>query len=164
MDNRFTTDWLHLTDDETILWKGHPSLYLSAPSIFLGCLLVVGGLGSMAWIPRGSLFWWIGPILGIGGIALLGFTYLRWRSQWYVLTTEEVYKKSGLISTDVVQIRLDRIQNTTFSQSFLDKLLAHGDVTIYTSGSSTIDLTLKDIPQPQTVNRLLTEQLDQVTA
>ncbi len=146
-----------------ILWKGHPSLYLSAPSIFLGLVLVVGGLGLMAWISRSSIFWWIGPILSIGGVISLGITYLRWRSQWYVLTTEEVYKKSGLISTDVVQIRLDRIQNTTYSQSFLDKLFAHGDVTIYTSGSSTIDLTLKDIPQPQTVNRLLTEQLDQVS-
>lgn len=162
MSNRFTTEWLHLTDDETILWKGHPSLYLSAPSIIISLLLVVGGIGLMAWLPRDSIIWWIGPILSIGGIIFLVFTYLRWRSQWYVLTTEEVYKKSGLLSTDVVQIRLGRIQNTTFSQSFLEKLLAHGDVTIYTSGSSTIDLVFKDIPQPQTVNRLLTEQLDQV--
>ncbi|MFH5801534.1 PH domain-containing protein [Haladaptatus sp. CMAA 1911] len=116
----------------------------------------------MAWIPRDSIIWWIGPILSFGGIILLGITYLRWRSQWYVLTTEEVYQKSGLLSTNVVQIRLERIQNTTFSQSFIEKLLSHGDVTIYTSGSSTIDLVLKNIPEPQTVNRLLTEQLDQV--
>ena len=77
-----------------------------------------------------------------------------------MITTEEVYRKEGLISQDILKIRHDRIQNTTCSQSALERLFSLGDITIYTAGSDDLEILLTNVSQPQDVNGILTKAFD----
>jgi uncharacterized membrane protein YdbT with pleckstrin-like domain len=153
--------WVTLTSDERVVWSGHPSIrqvgwliVVSAIAIGIGCVglvLLEDILRLLALIPLAL------------GLLLFARTYIYHRSIQYVLTTEEVYKKTGLLSRDVMNIRLDRIQNTAFTQSFFERILSYGTIEIDTAGTGGTELILHAVPRPEHVNGLLTEQLDAIS-
>ena len=155
-------DWVTLTEDETVLWDGHPSFRLIAPSVAVGLVVALAGIALTVVITDPTIRWLF--LLGIPiGVVIIVWAYLSLVSTRYVLTSEEVYRKRGILNRNVAQIRLDRVQNTTCSQSATERLLSYGDITIYTAGSDTMDITLADVPNPQAINRQLTEALDTVS-
>jgi len=158
-----SADWLTLTNDEHIEWHGRPSLFTIAPGILLAVLVGIGGAVAVSTL-RSAFGQLPGvvhllPLLVAGG--LLAVVVLRWYRVEYVITTKEVYIKRGFLSLDVDQIRIARIQNTTLSQSLLERLLGYGDVTAYTAGSDTLNIEFSSVPNPSRVNRTLSELLGQ---
>lgn len=159
-------DWVTLTEGEELVWSGHPSLVVETGSILLGAVLVVLGAGAgsapgpMAEVPaRVSL---VGAgVAVLGALVVLG-AYVRTRARAYVLTTEEAYVKRGLVSRTVRNVRLDRVQNTGFSQSFLQRLVGVGSVRLDTAGTGGTEFVLSGVPDPQYVNGLITEQHDRI--
>jgi uncharacterized membrane protein YdbT with pleckstrin-like domain len=97
------------------------------------------------------------PLLAAVGI--LAVVLSKWYRVRYVITSTEVYIKRGFISLDIAQIRIARIQNTTLSQSMLERLLGYGDVVAYTAGSDTMDIEFKSVPNPSRVNETLSTLL-----
>lgn len=162
------TDWLHLSQDEEVRWSGRPSRYTIALAVLGGIALAVLGIVLTLWalpvaddafVPR-----WVGyaPLVltAIGlGVALT--TYLNWLRLLYVITDEEIYVKRGLISRDVTQVRLDRVQNTAYNQSILERLLSYGDIYVYTAGTDTDDISFQNVPRPDQVKNTLTELLSE---
>ena len=162
-------DWLHLTDDEAVLWTGHPSLYTVAPGLLASFVLAAVGIAltvafalSVAWLPDPltTLPAWTPLVLVVCGALYAVGEYIVLKQTRYVITTEEVYRKEGLLRQNVAKIRHDRIQNTTCDQSLVERLFSFGDITIYTAGTDAMEIRLTDVPQAQTVNGLLTEALD----
>ncbi|WP_049998052.1 PH domain-containing protein [Halococcus sediminicola] len=159
MSRNDVADWVTLTEGEEVLWQGHPSLRLITPSVVVGLVLALGGVVLTVVLTEPTVRWL--PLLGVPlGIAVVAWAYVSLVSTRYALTSEEVYRKSGILNQSVAQIRLDRVQNTTFSQSPTERLFSYGDITIYTAGSDTMDITLENVPNPQEVNQRLTEALD----
>lgn len=153
------TDWLDLGPDEEVLWAGHPSLVPFLGEFVLGVALVLfGAVGAVLLEPYGI----IGVVGVVLGLALIAHTYLRRISTGYVITSAEVYHKEGLVSRDVTQIRYERIQNTSFSQSVIERALSYGDVIITSAGTGEVEITLRSVSDPAKLKRLLSEQLDEV--
>lgn len=156
-------EWLHVADATHIRWTGRPSRFTIA-----GPLLVTGAVALLGV----GLTYWLLPIIegaGVpqwGGMIPLSLTlfaaingvkiYLAWRRHLYVITDEEIYVRDGLLSREITQVPLDRVQNASFDQSLLERLLGFGDVHIFTAGSSTEDLTFESVPQPHHVAETLT--------
>ncbi|MFC6837659.1 PH domain-containing protein [Halomarina ordinaria] len=155
---REVPDWVTLGADESVVWSGHPSFYPVAMSLVVGAVLFVLGPISTVFLPDPWRL--VGVVLVVAGLALIGWTYLSHRSTQYVITSNEVYKKTGLVSRQVTSLRMGRIQNTTFTQSFPQRLLSYGDVHIDTAGSGATEIVFESVTDPQRVSRLLTEQLD----
>lgn len=161
-------DWLHLTEDEDVRWTGRPSQYTIAVPVVGGMILVLLGAGLAAWllpaaeaaeVPR-----WLGAaplVLALVGAVWAGLAYLEWLRLLYVLTDQSIYVKYGLVSRDVTHVRLDRVQNTAYEQSILERLLQYGDVHVYTAGTSTEDVTFRSVPNPARVKRDLTQLLSE---
>lgn len=160
--NAAAPEWVTLTAGEEVRWDGHPSLRLVVPSIVLGFALIAAGAALAVVLDLEGVPQWLPLVLVPVGLLVVGWAYLVNRSTRYVITSEEVYRKRGLLGRDVAQIRLDRVQNTAVSQSFGQRLLSYGDVAIYTAGTDTMNIVLDDVPDPRRVNRILTEQLDAV--
>lgn len=152
-------EWVHLTDDEELLWVGHPSLRPVAPFLAFGVLLILVGLALTSVAPPG--LWFVPLVLVPVGLVIVARWYLvRWAVK-YAITSEEVYKKTGIISRDVTQLRLDRVQNTNFSQSLTERLFSYGDIRIDTAGTGDTELVFEDIDRPEKVNGIITRQLDE---
>lgn len=165
-ENVADADWLHLREDESVRWTGRPSRYTIAIAIGVGLFLAIVGVAgwwfSGPFLQDAELPLWLGYlplVLTVLGIVRAGLVYLDWLRLLYVITDEEIYVKYGLVSRDVTQVRLDRVQNTSFEQTILERMLGYGDVRVYTAGTSTEDITLRDVPDPHRVSTLLTELL-----
>lgn len=161
-------DWLHLSEEETVRWTGRPSRYTIALAVIGGTVLGILGIVLTLWllpiaadavVPR---WFGYGPLVfTAAGLWLAVGTYLNWVRLLYVITDEEIYVKHGLVSRDVTQVRLDRIQNTAYNQSILQRILGYGNIRIYTAGTSTEDLTFQNVPNPERIKGILTELLSE---
>ncbi|ELY56179.1 membrane-flanked domain-containing protein [Natronococcus amylolyticus DSM 10524] len=167
-DDLAAADWLHLTDDEQVQWAGRPSWLTIAASVAFGIGLAVLGIVLTVWlsgvITGETVPSWVAYLplaLVLAGAGQVGATYLNWIRLLYVITDEEIYVKHGLISRDVTQVRLDRVQNTAYNQSALERALSFGDVVVYTAGTSTDDVTFRSVPNPERVKRTLTHLLSE---
>ncbi|MFC6764582.1 PH domain-containing protein [Natrinema soli] len=165
-ENVEDADWLHLTKGEEVQWSGRPSRFTILFAIIGGLLFALGGIVGtvilLSVLAGQALPAWVGYlplVLTVVGVVIVGKTYLEWLRLLYVITDEEIYVKYGLISRDVTQIRLDRVQNTAYEQTILERVLSFGDVRVYTAGTSTEDITFRDVPNPEHIKSILTQLL-----
>jgi uncharacterized membrane protein YdbT with pleckstrin-like domain len=165
-----TADWLHLSEGEEIQWYGRPSSFTIVLPVAGGLILALLGAVLSLWLLRADaspLPRWLGYlplVLTAVGLGRAAVAYLQWIRLRYVITDEQIHVKYGLVSRDVTQIRLDRIQNTSYEQSIIERTLGFGDVRLYTAGTNTEDITFRDVPDPETVSRTVIDQLSDRTA
>lgn len=170
-------NWVTLTEGEEVLWDEHPSLlpYLvgligEIVLIFLGLfILIAGGLGGLLGLSLDlevpvvaiSISTAIALVLILFGLLGLTRTLLTWWSTRYVVTTDELYKKTGVISRSVQNTRMEEVQNTSFDQSWFGRLASHGDVHIATAGTGGTEITYRHAPGPAEVVETITRQIDE---
>jgi uncharacterized membrane protein YdbT with pleckstrin-like domain len=149
-----------LTDGETVVvdTRTHPKA-LILPAVVLVVLVAAAtyldrktGNGTV------SLVWWV--------IALVVFVwwvlrpFLTWLTATYTITTKRLITREGLIARRGHDIPLHRISDVAYDQGVLDRMLACGTLVI-SDASTHGSVRLHDIPQVETVQRRLTELLDQ---
>lgn len=155
-------DWVQLTADEEVVWEGHPSMHRMTGELVVAVLLVAAGV-ALARLTDPPVAW-VGIGLVVVALLVAAAGYVRLQSTQYVVTTREVYKKTGILSRRVTNLRHDRIQNTVLEQSLFERLLSYGDIHIETAGTGHTELVLEAVPDPQRINGLLAEQLDALAA
>lgn len=136
-----------LTDDEEVVREFHPHwrvLLMAGLWVVVGLAVIV--VGTMA--SSGTAHW---PWIVLGVVAILAFAVPRvvsWRFRLYVLTTERIVVRDGVISRGSIEIPLENINNVLFSQNVLERLLGYGDVMVESAGSQGQSM-LTDIPDPE---------------
>lgn len=163
-------DWVTLAEGESVLWESRPAIHpylfgatkaLSVSAAGVGLWLVSAGVIEVgAPVPSGTVIVTLAGALVVLGVALAGNALLKWSSVRYLVTTEEVYAKEGLLSRTVTNLRVGRIQNTAFSQSVVGRVLSYGDVRIHTAGSGDAEMVFEYAPDPETVVARITERVD----
>jgi uncharacterized membrane protein YdbT with pleckstrin-like domain len=162
-ENTDTPSWLTLTDGEKIVWNGHPSVWTIGQWLVISIILIGIGIGGVLRFTELLQLLSIIPI--VIGFSLAVIQTIRKRQHiHYVITSEEVYKKSGLLSRDVINFQFDSIQNTSYSQTFPERLMTYGTIRIEMAGSGDDALVLQDVPNPEHVIGLIVEQIDAVSS
>jgi uncharacterized membrane protein YdbT with pleckstrin-like domain len=167
--------WVTLTEGEEVVWAGGPSAAQLARSLVWAVLVVVAGLIVAALGPSQlsgaalaayddlrRVLRIAGFVIGTVGLLIGLVAYLRYESIDYLVTTEELYVKRGFLSRSVRNLRLDRVQDTGFTQTAPQRLLGFGDVHVSTAGGSGVELVFGNVPDPASVNAIVAEQLDAV--
>jgi len=94
-------------------------------------------------------------LFGLGLLVIAG-AVLSVRNTDYVLTTRNIYVKRGILSTNIENVGLDRIQNTEFRQSFLGKQFDYGSIDVSTAGSSGAAVTFRAIENAPEIRERIT--------
>lgn len=92
------------------------------------------------------------------GLCWLGGRYLRWSSTLFVITTERLVLRSGVLARRGREILLRRVNDLTYTQSILERMLGCGAV-IIESGGERGQEAVPRLPQPDVVQRLINEQI-----
>ena len=131
-------EWLSLDPGEDVVWMGRPAFETLYGTILSGLLLTV---------------------VLIGFLILLGvpFAYLRIQNTDYVVTSESLYVKSGIFSTNIETVDLDRIQNTEYNRSFWGKQFDYGSISVSTAGSSGAEISFSGVPDAKDVRDRIME-------
>ncbi len=137
-----------LTDDETVVmsFRQHWKLLIVPVIWFLGVLVALVVI--YQWIPGGRSADLILTILVLGGFVwFVVRPFISWIVTRYVLTTERLMTRTGLIAQSGIEIPLERITNVNFSQSFLERFLGAGDLLVESAGT-TGQSRFSNIPRP----------------
>jgi uncharacterized membrane protein YdbT with pleckstrin-like domain len=101
----------------------------------------------LKWFNLGSIGWLV-LVVYIGlAIWLVVQPVLTWWTSLYVLTTERLMTRRGLVSKSGIEIPLENITNVNFSQSMIERMIGAGDLLVESAGTSG-QSKFKDIPHP----------------
>jgi uncharacterized membrane protein YdbT with pleckstrin-like domain len=136
-----------LTADETIITSFRPHWKLLFVPIGWFLLLSIGLALILKWVPLGS-FGWVLFVIYIGlAFWLVVQPLLTWWTSMYVLTSERLMTRRGLVSKSGIEIPLENITNVNFSQSMIERMIGAGDLLVESAGTSG-QSKFKDIPHP----------------
>ena len=77
---------------------------------------------------------WIVGILFLVWAVWLGFKYLDWTYTYFVVTSDRVIYRTGVVSQHGVEIPLERINNINFHQRIFERMIGAGDLDIESAG------------------------------
>lgn len=150
---------------EETLWQGTPSAALLAGHI-AGIVLVLVAIplltrffaATMPDMERVRLvrFGWIATavLVVIQSIALLT-AWIRLRSTMYRVTNQRVLVEQGVFSKTVDEIDLRYVEDSTFTQSLVERILGIGSVTLISSDKNTPRYVLRSIRDPRGVREMI---------
>jgi uncharacterized membrane protein YdbT with pleckstrin-like domain len=144
-----------LSDGETIVtsFRPHWKLLFIPFLWFLAALVLLGVALALNWI-SGTFLLVIVAAVVIAALWLVVRPLVNWWTTRYVLTTERLITRTGLIAKSGVEIPLERITNVNFSQSVFERMLGAGDLLIESAGS-TGQSKFANIPRPDDFQTVL---------
>ena len=132
-----TVDWLTLDEDEEIVWSGVPHESSLIPALVIG-------------LPLSLL---------LVGLFIIAGAYLQRENTQYVVTTDALYKKTGVLSRDVQRIDFGKVQNTSYSQGFFGSRFGYGNVDVSTAGGSGVEMQFQSVPDPREVQERINKRV-----
>ena len=145
-----------INDNEDIVLDLHPHWWFFGPSALgLGASLVltlwVNSVLS-GWMKTGATYLGLGIVIVCA--AILVVELVKWRTTYFVVTTDRVIYRQGVVARSGVEIPLERISNVNFKQSILERLLGVGDILVQ-SGGEDGEQTFSDISRPDDVQNIV---------
>jgi uncharacterized membrane protein YdbT with pleckstrin-like domain len=83
--------------------------------------------------------------------AVVIFGFVKRMATTYMVTTQRLYIRRGLLSKHMQQTRIDRVQNVNTAQSLRDRLLRVGTVDFDTAGTDDSEFRFVGIADPSDV-------------
>jgi uncharacterized membrane protein YdbT with pleckstrin-like domain len=136
---------MDLHQGEEVVFEGHPS-WRALLSFYIGGL---AGAAVVAVIVALITTTVTGVIVGVALVALvLFYGFFERMSTTYMVSTQRLYIRRGLLSKRVQQTRVDRVQNVNTDQSLRERILRVGTVDFDTAGSDDSDFRFVGIASP----------------
>lgn len=131
---------------EQIVFEGHPS-WRGVLSFYVKNVvvdLIIAVILWFAWSQSGAVLVFVVLVAGTIGVGLL----LRMATV-YTITNERLRIRRGILSKNVQQTDINRVQNVNTSQSPLERLLQVGRVDFDTAGTDDASFTFEGIANPE---------------
>lgn len=139
---------MDLHPGEQVVFEGHPSwralLGFYVPGV-VGALLIAALVAVAAETGIGIV---VGLVL-LAGVLLYGL--VKRLATVYMVTSQRLYIRRGMLAKRVQQTRIDRVQNVNTDQSLLDRVLRVGTVDFDTAGTDGSDFKFHGISGPDDV-------------
>jgi uncharacterized membrane protein YdbT with pleckstrin-like domain len=144
-----------LTEDETVVSHFRPHWrMLAIPALWLlggivAVVVIFQVINAEGWIALAL----VGAVI-LAMIPLVLSPLINWWFTHYVLTTERLITRTGMIARSGIELPLENINNVLFNQSVIERVLKSGDLLIESAGESG-QSKFSDIPHPEQFQSLL---------
>ncbi|MFH1053493.1 MAG: PH domain-containing protein [Candidatus Woesearchaeota archaeon] len=88
-----------------------------------------------------------GSALLILDFIIIHLTYLSIRMRSYIIQNYRILSKSGIFYKKQVSIIYGKINHISYTQGILNKMFNNGNVQLFTTGSSNVELNLRDMKE-----------------
>jgi uncharacterized membrane protein YdbT with pleckstrin-like domain len=123
----------YLNDSEEIILDLRPHwFFLFGPAVVL-----IGALALAIWVGSGDPEdWLLFPVLAIAVVALLFFLIrlAQWMTTDFVLTTDRLIYRKGVVSRHGREIPLERVNDVSFTQTLFQRMMRAGDLLVESGG------------------------------
>lgn len=150
-----------LNTDETIAVDLHPHwwYFAEAAAALIGAIvlsiivLVVGLDGTLR-----TLVYWLLLIAVVFSALWLVIRYLKWSTTNFVVTSDRVIFRHGVVAKSGIEIPLDRVNNVNHSQGIFERLIGSGDLLIE-SGGEDGQQRFTDVRHPERIQQMIHAQV-----
>lgn len=149
---------LNLSPGEQVIFQGHPS-WRSILGFYLKGILVAALAGAVAALlgaDDGTVFLIV--LVAIGLAVLIGF--VKRVATTYTITDRRLNIKRGIVSREVQETRLERVQNVNYRQSIYQRAMRIGEVDFDTAANDEYDFVFSGVADPAGV----VHRVDQATS
>ena len=150
-----------LNDYETVALDLHPHWwYFAEPA---GAVLGAIALGILAKArlegdPE-SVLGVVALVLIVGCVVWLVARYVKWANTNFVITSDRLIFRYGVIGKNGIEIPLERVNNVNFRQSIFERFVGAGDLVIESGGEDGAS-RFTDIRKPEQVKNLIHSQME----
>jgi uncharacterized membrane protein YdbT with pleckstrin-like domain len=152
-----------LNDNETIALDLRPHWWYFSKHIFSSIPLIV--LFVLWAITHDGDHWYHTPIqiifvaAAIAWLAWFLYKFLQWRFTYFVVSSQRVIYRTGVISRKGTEIPLERINNINFNQNIWERIIGAGDLEVESAGKDG-QTTFENVNHPDGVQQEIYRQME----
>ena len=154
---------LMLRENEKLVLDLHPHWWYFAKAMLATVVSVVIAWSCWSSFRRtdGTGCRLLAAVLVLASLVWLAERYVHWVTTYFILTTDRVIYRQGIVAKRGMEIPLQRINTIFFSQRFFERILGLGDLKIE-SASRTGAEVFEDIRNPDRVQHEIYGQMEAV--
>jgi uncharacterized membrane protein YdbT with pleckstrin-like domain len=140
---------LNLSPGEQVIFQGHPSWRAILGFYLKGILIaaIVGVLFKLFKAGSGTVF--LVVLVIVATTVLIGF--IKRVATTYTITDRRLNIKRGIVSREVQETRLERVQNVNYKQSVYQRAMQIGDVDFDTAAGDDYNFVFYGVANPAEV-------------
>jgi membrane protein YdbS with pleckstrin-like domain len=153
-----------LSDNEHVVVHSHPHFKMLLVPYF--ALIVTLGVG--IWLAvlakNAPAPWDLVSVVAVGVVALVLIVWLffvpfvRWRTTHFIVTTDRLIAREGVIKRTGIDIPMSRINSVQFEHGLLDRVFGCG--TLIIESASDAPLKFDDIPKVERVHSIIYREVN----
>lgn len=151
-----------LTEGEQVVLHKHPHWKMLILPVLVFLIAVGAGAFVAALVAKQP--WHLPAWIGIAAVALVLVIWLtinpllRWKTTHFIVTTDRVMTREGVLNRTGLDIPLSRINSVRFEHGLIDRMWGAG--TLIIESASDEPLEFDDIPQVEYVHSLLYREVN----
>jgi uncharacterized membrane protein YdbT with pleckstrin-like domain len=149
-----------LTSDEELILDLRPHWIALVGPVLFTLLLLAGVIAANALIKGQGTLKLI--ILGVAVVLFIAYpvrAFVRWITSHFVVTSERVIHRTGLIAKNSMEVPLNRINDVRFHQNVFDRMIGAGDLIIESAGERGQEV-FGDVRHPEQVQKVIYERAE----
>lgn len=153
----FPADQLHVQEEIVLDLHPHWWFFWRPTAAVLGA--VAFGVITLALQSIPPQVGYLAGFLILLAVGWFGIQYVVWSSTNFVITTDRLISRSGVLNRQGVEIPLERINTVFFAQSIFERLIGSGDLRIESAGEMGTS-EFHDIRRPLDVQNEIYRQME----
>jgi len=150
-----------LNPGEQIAFDFHPHWWYFAPLAILALAIVAAAVAATVLLKNATQTY---TLLWVGGLAVIWLVtflvkFAEWRTTHFVLTSDRLIVRSGVLSKQGREIPLERINDLSYHQTLFERLVGAGDLMIESAGERGQD-RFPRIPHPERAQQLVYAEME----
>ncbi|HJP66437.1 MAG TPA: PH domain-containing protein [Actinomycetota bacterium] len=122
-------------------------------------LILAALIAALIYVPD-SWSSWFRWLLAIAAVGIFAFgplpNIVQWATSHFVVTTDRLIHRSGLVAKKSMEIPLEKISDVRFSQGVFERMIGAGDLVIESPGEFGQE-TFSNVRRPEEVQKLIYE-------
>jgi uncharacterized membrane protein YdbT with pleckstrin-like domain len=151
-----------LNEGEDVVAELRPHWWVFAkPATTVVLLFVLATVASIADVP--NVLALILAAAGLVALVWLAARYLRWHTTLFVITTDRLILRGGVLAKRGKEIPLERLNDIAVSQSFFERIIRAGDVVLESGGERGQEV-VSNIARPFEVQNVIYGEIERAQA
>lgn len=147
-----------LRTGEEVILDVRPNAWALVPRGLLALAVLAGAIvAEVVGIPEAAA-WAVVAVLAVT-LGWLVIGYLRWVTTSFVLTTDRLVHRSGLVSRRSREIPLEHLTDISYHQGVLQRMVGIGELLLESAGRDSVE-TFSGLPHPASIQREIHQQLE----
>jgi uncharacterized membrane protein YdbT with pleckstrin-like domain len=150
-----------LLPGEKVELKTHPHWWFFWQHILSGVglilLLALWISASANWVNQGLKWIFIAAL--VVWVVATGLRYVEYRTTVFIVTDKRIGYQAGLIRRTGMSIQLNRINNVSYEQGLLERMLGNGTLTIESAAEQGTTV-FRNIPHPDDTRQLIYREIE----